>query len=134
MNLWAISRALIVLGIGWNFLAVGSSTLLTQASTPQERAKTQSINDFLTLGATTLTAFSSAPLHQEYGWSLVNFSAVPALALVSLALSWLKTTRILQPETGFARLDGGSHDTTKSGQHRLHSAAWHHDPARDRRC
>ena len=134
MNLWAISLALIVLGIGWNFLAVGSSTLLTQASTPQERAKTQAINDFLTLATTTLTAFSSAPLHQQYGWSLVNFSAVPALVLVILALSWLKTARTLQPETELARLDGGSHDTTKSSQHRLHSAAWHRDPARDRRC
>ena len=141
MTMWAISLALIVLGIGWNFLAVGSSTLLTQASAPQEKAKTQAVCDFLTLVTTTLTAFSSAPLHQRYGWSLVNFSVVPALALIVLAISWLRTARISKPEMEVARLNGGSHDTKTSSQHslpdetqhRMRSISWRCDPTHERR-
>jgi hypothetical protein len=123
MSLWAITLALIVLGIGWNFLAVSSSSLLTQASLPQEKAKTQAVSDFLTLFTTTLTAFSSAPLHHRYGWSLVNFSVVPALAAVVLLTNWLRNIR----------LSGGSHDIPQSSQDDMRSIARHFRSPDERR-
>lgn len=91
--LWAMWLALVLLGVGWNFLFVGGTTLLTETYRPEERAKTQSLNDLLVLGTTTVTAFSSGPLHHLFGWSALNTFVVPLLALVALALLWLKRRR-----------------------------------------
>jgi MFS family permease len=98
LNLWAISLSLVTLGVGWNFLAVSAATLLTHTYAPPERAKTQAINDFLTLATMTITAFSSALLHDRLGWSLVNLSAIPALALIAVAVAWLKALHAPSPE------------------------------------
>ncbi len=91
--LWAIWSALVLLGIGWNFLFIGATTLLTETYQPEERAKAQSINDFLILGTVTLTAFSSGPLHHYFGWSAINISVMPFIVLVALAVTWLKLKR-----------------------------------------
>lgn len=88
-QLWAIWLALVLLGVGWNFLFVGGTTLLTETYRPEERAKTQSMNDFLVLGTTTVTALSSGPLHHHFGWSAINTAVVPLVALVALAVAWL---------------------------------------------
>jgi MFS family permease len=92
-ELWAIWLALVLLGVGWNFLFVGGTTLLTETYRPEERAKTQSLNDLLVLGTTTLTALSSGPLHHVFGWSALNAAVVPLIALIALALLWLKRRR-----------------------------------------
>jgi MFS family permease len=93
VELWALSVALALLGVGWNFLAIGASTLLTQAYAPEESAKTQAINDFLTLAVVTTTSFASAPLHERFGWSTVNLGVVPVIALIAVAVVWLQSVR-----------------------------------------
>jgi MFS family permease len=93
INLWTTSLALVALGIGWNFLTVSASTMLTYTYVPDERAKTQAFNDFMILGTMTVTAFASAPLHDRFGWSLVNLGAAPALGLIALAATYLKAFR-----------------------------------------
>lgn len=92
-ELWAIWTALVLLGVGWNFLFVGATTLLTETYKSEERAKAQSINDFLILSTVTLTAFSSGPLHHHFGWNLINLSVAPLIVLVALAVMWLKVRR-----------------------------------------
>ncbi|MGV3742918.1 MAG: MFS transporter [Burkholderiaceae bacterium] len=77
--------ALILLGVGWNFLFIGGTTLLTEACTPAERAKTQAAHDFLMFGAITIASFSSGSLLNAYGWRFVNFSVIPFL-LAALAM------------------------------------------------
>lgn len=71
--------ALILLGVGWNFLFISGTTLLTEACTPAERAKTQAAHDFLMFGAITLASFSSGSLLNTYGWRFVNLSVIPFL-------------------------------------------------------
>jgi MFS family permease len=90
LDLWVIWLALVALGLGWNFLFIGATTLLTETYRPEERAKTQGLNDFLILGTTTITAFSSAPLHHYVGWSLLNASTLPLLVFTVAAIAWLK--------------------------------------------
>lgn len=89
-DLWAIWLALVLLGVGWNFLFVGATTLLTETYKPEERAKAQSINDFLVLGTVTMTAFSSGPLHHYFGWSVINLSVVPLIVAIAAAVLWLR--------------------------------------------
>lgn len=77
---------LTLLGVGWNFLFIGSTTLVTQAYQPAERAKTQGTHDFLMFGAASVASFSAGSLLTHWGWRAVNLSALPFLALAALAV------------------------------------------------
>lgn len=94
---WQIWSALVLLGVGWNFLFVGATTLLTETYTVEEKAKVQALNDFLVLGTVTLTAFSSGPIHHHFGWQTLNTSVMPAIVLAAVAIAWLKRRRRLIP-------------------------------------
>jgi MFS family permease len=77
---------LILLGVGWNFLFIGSTTLVTQAYRPSERAKTQGTHDFLMFGAASLASFSAGSLLNAWGWRAVNLSTLPFLVLAGIAV------------------------------------------------
>ncbi len=89
MHFW---WALTLLGVGWNFLYIGGTTLLTEAYRPEERAKTQGFNDFLVFAAMTLSSLTSGMVVTGPGWAALNQLALPFLALTALAtaLLWLK--------------------------------------------
>jgi len=69
--------ALVLLGIGWNFLFIGSTALLTGTYSPAERAKTQAANDFLIFGMVALSSFSSGVVLNFFGWNAVNLLILP---------------------------------------------------------
>jgi MFS family permease len=94
---WQIWSALVLLGVGWNFLFVGATTLLTEVYRVEERAKVQALNDFLVLAVVTVTAFSSGPIHHHFGWPALNSAVVPSLVLVAVVLVWLKRRRRTAP-------------------------------------
>lgn len=77
---------LILLGVGWNFLFIGGSTLLTEAYRPTERAKTQAAHDFLTFGVVSLASFAAGGLLNAWGWRSVNLTVLPFLAMALLAV------------------------------------------------
>lgn len=83
------SIGLALLGLGWNFMFVGGSTLLTRAYTPAERAKTQAANDFVVFSSSALGAFSSGMLYNQFGWTIVNAGIAPAMILALIAVIWL---------------------------------------------
>ena len=83
-------RALILLGLGWNFLFVGATTLLTETYALNEKAKAQALNDFLVFGTVTLTSFSSGAVQHSMGWQSINMAVVPFLVLVVIANLWLR--------------------------------------------
>ncbi|MBI2291672.1 MAG: MFS transporter [Betaproteobacteria bacterium] len=81
--------AMVLVGVGWNFMFIGGTTLLTECHTPSERGKVQGANDlaiFLTMIATSL---SSGLLFTLQGWELMNQLAVPFLLLTGIAMLWL---------------------------------------------
>ncbi|NKB66222.1 MAG: MFS transporter [Candidatus Latescibacteria bacterium] len=86
MYYWA---GLTLLGLGWNFLFVGATSLLTTTYEPWEKAKVQSTNDFLVFGAMALVTGLAAPLEAHFGWSALNQATVPVLLLVGLGIAWL---------------------------------------------
>jgi MFS family permease len=81
--------ALFVLGIGWNFMYVGGSALLTECHTPSERAKTQAANDFLVFLTMAVSSLSSGVLLSKAGWHAVNLGSAPFLLLSTVATLWL---------------------------------------------
>ncbi len=85
--------ALILLGLGWNFLYIGGSTLLTEAYLPEERAKTQAVNDFLVFGMVTIASFASGALHHTYGWTAVNLGVILPVVVAAGMIGWLLLRR-----------------------------------------
>jgi MFS family permease len=88
--------ALLLLGLGWNFLFVGATTLLTETYSLNEKAKSQALNDFFVFGTVTLTSFSSGAVQHTLGWETVNMAVIPFLVIMIIANIWLrsKTHRI----------------------------------------
>ena len=78
INYWG---ALVLLGVGWNFLFLGGTTLLTQSYRSSERFKVQAVNDFLVFGLQAIGSLSAGILLASIGWSGVMVFAVPMLLL-----------------------------------------------------
>ncbi len=85
--------ALFVLGVGWNFLYIGGSTLLTEAYRPEERTTAQGAMDFWVYSTMTVTSFSSGALVTTGGWTSMNLGSLLPLALLGAALLWLASHR-----------------------------------------
>ena len=84
------TAALILLGLGWNFLYIGASTLLTETYQPTEKAKTQALHDFVVFSTVTVTAFSAGAIQGYLGWQVINVGVLPLIALTLIATSWLR--------------------------------------------
>jgi MFS family permease len=78
--------ALLLVGVGWNLMFVGGSTLVTRTYSPGERTKAQAANDFLIWTTVAVTSLSSGQLLHRHGWNAVLVTAAPLLALAAAAL------------------------------------------------
>ncbi len=90
MHFWL---ALVLLGIGWNFMFVGATTLLTESHAPAERAKVQGVNDSAIFITMIVTSLASGALFTIKGWQAMNMWAVPVLLLAGAAVLWLAWLR-----------------------------------------
>ena len=90
LNHFAIALAL--LGISWNFLFVGGTTLLTDAYDVAEKTRAQGANDLIVFSTVTLTALCAGGVHHLFGWQIVNLSVLPLLVFCGVAIAWLFTT------------------------------------------
>lgn len=85
-NFW---WSLVLLGVGWNFLYIGATTLLTETYRPEERAKAQGVNEFAIFAMMAMSSFSSGMIVTNAGWEKVNYAATPLIAVVVVALVFL---------------------------------------------
>ncbi|NKB77568.1 MAG: MFS transporter [Gammaproteobacteria bacterium] len=90
---WHFLIALIFLGIGWNFLFVGGTTLLTEVYRPEEKGKVQGLNDFLVFSAVSTTALGSGYLHFVFGWEKLNQITFPAIVFAAVIITALYVSR-----------------------------------------
>jgi MFS family permease len=80
--------SLVLLGVGWNFLYIGATTLLTETYRPEERAKAQGTNDQAIFTMMLISSFSSGVTVTTAGWTRVNLFALPLIGVVIAALIW----------------------------------------------
>ena len=90
MHFWL---ALTLLGVGWNFLYIGATTLLTETYRSEEKAKAQGSNDFTVFAVQGLTSFASGAMVTTAGWQMVNAAALPVIAFTAAVLVWLMLAR-----------------------------------------
>ena len=81
--------ALTLLGVGWNFLFTGSTTLAMQAYRPEEKDRAQAAINFCVFATMALTSFASGALVTTQGWTLLNWGSLLPIGLTGAGLAWL---------------------------------------------
>jgi MFS family permease len=84
-NFW---WSLVILGVGWNFLYIGGTTLLTQTYRPEERAKAQGLNEQAIFTMMAISSLASGLTVTTAGWERVNLLALPLVSAVAIAIVW----------------------------------------------
>lgn len=84
LNYW---MALVLLGIGWNFLFVGGTVLLAKSYQPEEKFKVQGLNEFLVFGCQALASLSAGVQLKLLGWQGLLLFSLLIIALFLLVVS-----------------------------------------------
>ena len=87
--------ALILLGIGWNFLYVGATTMLTYSYSIEERFRAQGINEFLVFGTSATASLLAGTVMHYFGWFRLMLIPIPVLLLVCVALIIVRKNSLL---------------------------------------
>ena len=82
--------ALFALGVGWNFLFTGSTTLALTAYRPEEKDRAQAAINFCVFATMAFTSFASGALVTTQGWRWLNLGSLPVLVVIAGALAWLR--------------------------------------------
>ena len=77
-----------VLGLGWNFMFVGATSLLATSHSMAERVRVQATNDFIVFGTVAVSALMSGVVHATYGWNALNYTVVTPLAIATGLVTW----------------------------------------------
>lgn len=83
LALWQFNLAMVLLGLGWNFGYIGSTTMVTDCHRPEERNKVQAINEFMVFGLVAVASFSSGKVLHVAGWNMVTMAYLPFVALAA---------------------------------------------------
>ena len=97
LNYWA---ALVLLGLGWNFLFVAGTALLPRCYNKDERYKVQAFNDSFVFGAQAMASLSAGWVIYVLGWEILLISCLPLIAALLLLIAWwkLSKSRMLQKD------------------------------------
>ena len=86
--------ALLCLGIGWNFMFVGGTTLLASSHLPSERAQVQGVAEFIRYGFTAVATLAAGPVLEQFGWAALNAIVSPLLAIAAvLTAVWVRASQ-----------------------------------------
>ena len=92
-DLHQFSVALFLLGVGWNFLFTGSTSLSLASYAPEEKDRAQAVINFAVFAVMALTSFASGALVTTQGWSLLNVGSLVPVVLTGGLLWWLHRQR-----------------------------------------
>lgn len=89
-SFWHFAIALLLLGIGWNFMYVGSTALLTETHTPTEKGKVQAAHDFSVFSFVALMTLLSGRVFARFDWMMLNQISWPLVLMALIAVTWLQ--------------------------------------------
>jgi MFS family permease len=82
--------SLFLLGVGWNFLFTGSTTLALTAYRPEEKDRAQAAVNFCVFAVMALSSLASGALVVTQGWTWLNIGSIPPLVITAAGLLWLQ--------------------------------------------
>jgi MFS family permease len=97
---WHFWTSLMLLGVGWNFMFISATTLLTETYRPAEKALVQGGNDFLVFAMAASGSLLAGVLLSVMDWWELNLTALPLLGIVVVTLIWHRLRQhLVAPET-----------------------------------
>ena len=87
--------ALVMLGVGWNFMYVGGTTMLAYTYTLEERFRAQAVNEFLVFGSSAATSLLAGTMMHLFGWTTLMLIPMPILLAVGVALLMVRRNPVL---------------------------------------
>lgn len=98
-TLVAFYLALLCLGVGWNFMFVGGTTLLASSHLPSERARVQGVAELIRYGFTAVATLAAGPVLERFGWAELNAVIFPMLAIAAaMTAVWVRVNRVAVPQ------------------------------------
>jgi MFS family permease len=88
--------ALLLLGVGWNFLYIGGTTMLTYTYSMAERFQAQATNEFLVFGTSATASLLAGTVMHYFGWGRLMLIPIPFLILVCIALVAIRKNELLR--------------------------------------
>jgi len=96
---WHFRAALLLLGVGWNFMFIGATQLVTTTYRPAEKARTQAANEFLVFSMVTLASLGAGWMEAELGWETTNMLMLPLVLWAMLVIVWFSRRKAAVPVT-----------------------------------
>lgn len=94
---WHFLIALFLLGVGWNFMFISATSLVSETYRPHERAKAQASNEFVVFSMVVLSSLFAGWLESKIGWQALNVWSIPVVLLAFIASVWFRRRSPLLP-------------------------------------
>lgn len=96
-DLHHFTLSLFLLGVGWNFLFTGSTTLALSTYAPEEKDRAQAAINFCVFAVMAVSSLTSGMLVTTQGWTILNLGSLAPLVLICVGLAWLSYSRKKTP-------------------------------------
>lgn len=95
---WHFLVALCLLGVGWNFMFIAATQMVSESYLPHERAKSQACNEFLVFSMVTVSSLGAGWLEAEIGWQLLNMLTIPVM-LLAAGIIWRLKPKLITTQS-----------------------------------
>jgi MFS family permease len=85
--------SLALMGLGWNFLFIGGSSLVVSVAKPEERGRVQGIADLMTTATVAVASLTAGVLHSQFGWEVMVLAALGPVMIIAVSIIWLAMSR-----------------------------------------
>jgi MFS family permease len=89
IGFWPYFTALSLVGLGWNFLYIGGSSLVASVALPEERGRVQGFADLMVTSTVAASSLTAGAIHSQLGWQTMSLAASLPLTVVFAGLVWL---------------------------------------------
>jgi MFS family permease len=86
---WPYWWALTLVGLGWNFLYIGGSSLIAKVASPEERGRVQGFSDLVLTSIVAASSLTAGALHSQMGWQAMILAASVPISIIAIGLVWL---------------------------------------------
>jgi len=94
-GLWGYWLSLTLLGIGWNFLYIASTSRLTGTYRPEEKEKAQAFHDVVVFTINVAATYAAAHLLKVLGWETLHLGMIPMVIISGAFILWPRKKNLL---------------------------------------
>ena len=94
LQFWYYFATLFFVGLGWNFLYIAGTSLITLVAEPEERGRVQGVTDMTVFTAVACASLSAGIIHTIGGWQVMIFVALLPISIIGLAIAMTRANSL----------------------------------------